>query len=92
MLCGLNGEPLEHGQVRGPDRRHLVAREQLVASVLADRLEHPVAGRSHVFDHDEGPVDEPAQAVECRHVRVRDPLAIARDDHRSLERPAAGEH
>ena len=81
----------------GPSVGRLAAGDQPIVRVLADRLEHPVAGGVGVLDDDERAIDEATQAVQrldARHPgrRRRGIVLVADHAGRRLQRPATREH
>ncbi len=90
-VLGLGGKRRVDGQVSVRHRRRLVGFDQLLAGVLADRLEHPVAGRGAAIRKHERAIHEAGQAV--REVdRIDLPVVVADDPGSHGHRPPAREH
>ena len=69
---------------------HLAGLDELLAGVLADGLEHPVARRGPAVNEDEGSIDEPGQPVHQLEL-VHRRRAVADDPRRGIGGPAPGE-
>ena len=86
----LDGEGRVDGEVTVRQGGRLAGRDELLARVLADRLEHPVAHRVAVHEHERA-VDEAGQTI-FEIERIHPDGVVADDPGRHRDRPAPAEH
>ena len=86
----LDREGRVHGEVAIRQGGRLAGRDELLARVLADRLEHPVSHRVAIHEHERA-VDEAGQAI-LEIERIHPVGVVADDPGRHRDRPAPAEH